>query len=280
MSTTLDILTAANDVAMHASAITANTQAIADACTSVQAQLDALQHQVDNPPLTFPALQSMGQGAPYIGWELLWGVGRSHPVSNPPVHGTASLTPGAPATLAFAPAKLAGGESDNLYMLRRLGKYIPPALLAAASRFTLSLRETISDISAPQALEIDYQLQRGTKLWNMGLQLKPSAPFWILRSYDYVARAWQSTGITVDQNKLKPGGGFSMLGEWHVDDTSVTLDAVTLADGQRHVVNMQHPVATAASPADAYNLAIQLDATADAKPYTAIIQDITVSLGV
>ena len=203
-------------------------------------------------------------------FELLWGVGRSHPVPNPPVHGTATWTPGEPAVLDFRPARLQG-DSDNLYCLRRLAQYLPD--FSAAASYTESETYQVSDLSAVQALETDWHIQLGQTVWNPGLQLLPGTP-WQVRGFDYVNKRWVSLGVTFDGGLLTAGLSFGA----EYGFTSKVLDFVAVTvNGHRTPVNFSQPVTTVATSATVFNKAVQADATSDARPYVLKVGKLTVS---
>lgn len=204
-------------------------------------------------------------------FELLWGVGRSHPVPNPPTHGTALWTPGEPATCDFRPVKL-NGDSDNVYCLRRLGQYIPPSL-AVATQFTESQTLQVNDPVAVQALETDWHVQIGTKVWNPGLQLLPGKP-WQVRGFDYINKKWVSLGINFDGNLLL--AGLTLSADYTFTPASLVFNAVSL-NGTKHPITFTQPVATAANAAIVFNKAIQCDARSDALPYSVKIGQMVVA---
>lgn len=232
--------------------------------TSQLAQLEA------NPPLTLIGLQ----GSP---WELLWGVGRSHPVTNPPIHGTASFVVGEPAEIIFAPAVLPSGESDNLFALRRTAPYIPLARLQSASKLTYSLQLGVSDPTAVQALETDLQMQLGTKVWEAGFQFHPGSPKWTLNVYNKAQGAWQPTGLTLDPALISGGKTASIVQELAIDPSGLTYTAISL-NGTRQSLGIHNPVVTDTHSFNYLNIAVQPDAMASAKPYNVTLGAVSLTL--
>lgn len=253
-----------------------NYQAIIDGAAQTVALLNAkdlaiqqLQQNAE-PTYIFPALQL----AP---WELLWGVGRSRPVNNPAVHGKATWTSGSPATVDFQPVSLLS-DCDNLYMLRRLGAYVPFADLQMASNFTYSITLAVSDLGAVQALELDYQRQIGPRIWSMGYQLFPASPQWQIRAFDYTKKSWIDTGLKLDPALLAPGKTLAIYAEFSCDGQSETHQTLTLNGGPKQQVNFTQPVFFARNSLTEFNVAVQLDAHQIAKPYVATLGDVTVAL--
>lgn len=219
------------------------------------------------PPVTInrtilPALQM----APF---ELLWGVGRSKPVTNPAVHGTATFTPGEPAILDFHPVVISG-DSDNLYCLRRLAQYLPDF-----SGMSHCLETEVYTVDKPQnvqAVETDWHIQIGKSVWNPGLQLLPGNP-WRVRGFNYTAKHWQDLGVTFDGNLLTTGVQFGA--EYIISQTSLSFVSVT-TNGEATPVSFVQPVVTASTSMMVFNKAIQTDATSDAKPYVLKVGKLTV----
>jgi hypothetical protein len=243
--------------------------------TAKYAQIADLSAQLAVSKGTFilPALQI----AP---WELLWGVGRSTPMATDD-HGQATFMPGEPAQIDFWPKTLASGESDNLYMVRRIGQYFPVSAIVGATRVTYSFDLGISNPLACQAFEWECQRQSGLKLWNMAWQLRPDNPVeWHLFAFDYSRREpdpWIPTGIIVDplllanRKLLSIGCGFSMT------DSSESHDYITI-NGKKSAVSFTQPVFTAAKPGTYFNVAMQPDAKVMAQPYMITLGNVTVSL--
>lgn len=213
-----------------------------------------------------PALQS----APF---ELLWGVGRSHPVNNPSTHGTATWTPGEPAILDYRPVLLPT-DRDNLYCLRRMGQYLPD--FSGATQFTESEVYTVSSLTAPEALEVDWHMQPvGAKVYNPGLQLLRGSPSWTVRLWNQFRGDWEPSGATFDGNALLAGLTFG--GEYLISPAGLTYVAVTVA-GARFPQSLTVP-AVAATPVtkQVFNKAVQTDSDSKANPYTLKIGKLTVS---
>lgn len=223
------------------------------------------------PPVTItktilPALQN----APF---ELLWGVGRSHPVNNPPTHGTATWTPGEPAILDYHPVPLPA-DRDNLYCLRRLGQYLPD--FSGATQFTESEVYTVSSLTAPEALEVDWHMQPvGAKVYNPGLQLLPGSPSWTVRLWNQFRGDWEPSGATFDGNALLTGLAFG--GEYAITPSGLTYLAVTVG-GVRFPQSLTvPPIAVAPVTKQVFNKAVQTDANGQAAPYTLRIGKMTVT---
>jgi len=231
-------------------------------------------YTVPQPPLPLPPVtvtQTILPALQIAPFELLWGVGRSHPVPNPPTHGTATWTPGEPTTCDFRPIKLPGGESDNLYALRRLGAYLPD--FSGITHLQESQTLQVSDPVAVQALETDWHIQISKSVWNPGLQLLPGSP-WSVRGFDYTAKKWVSLGVTFDGTAL--ASGLTLAAEYLISPTSLSFVSVTV-NGQRTPVSFVQPVVAMANAAMVFNKAVQLDARADALPYIVKIGKMTVS---
>ncbi len=222
------------------------------------------------PPVTItktilPALQI----SPF---ELLWGVGRSHPVTNPLIHGTATWNPGEPSVLDYHPVNIPS-DRDNLYCLRRLGKYVPD--FSGATKFTESEIYTVSDVNAPEALEADLHLQPvGTKVYNPGLQLLRGSP-WSVRLWDHVKKDWEPSGVSFNGNALL--AGLSIGAEYLISDAGLTYSAV-IVQGNRFPQSYFVPVVTAAEvTSQVFNKAVQVDANGTATPYVLKVGQLTVS---
>lgn len=220
------------------------------------------------PPVTInrtilPALQI----APF---ELLWGVGRTKPINNPPVHGTATYTPGEPAVIDYHPVVLPI-DRDNLYCLRRLASYLPD--FSGMTRCTESEVYTVDNPSNVQALETDWHIQIGKGIWNPGMQLLPGTP-WRVRGFDYTAKHWTDLGVTFDGSLLTKGILFGA--EYIISPDALTFVSVTVS-GVRTPVKFTQPVVQSANSAMVFNKAIQLDATANANPYVLKVGQLTVS---
>lgn len=221
------------------------------------------------PPLTItktilPALQTAS-------FELLWGVGRSNPVNNPPTHGTASWTPGEHATCDFRPIVLPNGESDNLYCLRRLAPYLPD--FSSMTHLSESEVYSVDKPQNVQALETDWHVQIGTRVWNPGLQLLPGKP-WSVRGFDYTAKKWVALGVTFDGSLLTKGVQFGA--DYIISPTSLAFTSVTI-NGEKTPLSFVQPVTMVATNAMVFNKSVQLDATGDAKPYVLKVGQLTVS---
>src|ERR1700756_5332393 len=89
------------------------------------------------PPAPTEVTKLMFVGLQTGSFQTLWGVGRTKPITNPPVHGTVTQTPGTPAMFDFHPV-VVSGDNDNLYNMRQLVTQIDPVLLQNATHFTNS----------------------------------------------------------------------------------------------------------------------------------------------
>jgi hypothetical protein len=235
------------------------------------AQIAQLQAITANPVLTLIALQSSP-------WELLWGVGRSKPINNPPVHGTATMIPGEPAIIDYHPAVI-DGDSDNLYCLRRLAPYVNLTRLQQATRFSLSYQLSINDLSAVQAIESDFQRQLGFKVWNMGYQLLPSGGgSWVVRAFNYTEKRWVTTGVSFNPDLITGGRTVGITSTYTLSSTSETHESIRFGDGPTQPVGFSQPVFTSKTMATAFNVACQLDSRSTAKPYTVKLGQVEVTL--
>jgi hypothetical protein len=203
-------------------------------------------------------------------FDMLWGVGRSKPIDNPPVHGSIVQIPGAPATFDFHPTVIAG-DSDNLYCLRRLIDQADPILLANAINFSNSAWVQIDNPANSQAFEFDYPtpLTKGT----MGIQLLPGKPAWSIRAFDYGISTWRPlAGTQFDPALLKTGAVFG--GEYTCDGEEVNHTAV-LINGVKIKVSYSQACGPKIPPR--LNAAFQMDATGDAKAYVVKLDKFTVT---
>lgn len=227
--------------------------------------------QLGPPTSILPALQI----APF---ELLWGVGRSNPVQNPSIHGTATWTPGEPATLDYHPVKLPT-DRDNLYCLRRLGQYIPD--FSAATKLVESQVLQVSDLSSPEAIETDWHLQAptviGSKVLNPGLQLLPTGKaIWTVRLWDHIKGGWElASKCTLDGSVLLAGVLFGA--EYYVSPAGLTYNAVTI-NGIRFAQTYSVPGKDAPPvKQQVFNKAIQVDANGAASPYQLKVGKMTIT---
>jgi hypothetical protein len=225
------------------------------------------------PPIPPPVNTTLLVGLNRSPFELLWGVGRSKPITNPPIHGTATWTPGEPGVLDFHPALLPGGESDNILAIQRLGQYLPD--FSQATKFSESQIYTVNDTKPVQALETDWHMQIGTKVWNPGLQLFPGKPNWSVRGFDYINKVWVPLGVTFDPAVLLTGcmiGGNYTISQLMMSHTAVTIN------GLKFPVSFAQSVATAAAiPQPAFVKSVQADANSLAQPYVLKVGKMQVS---
>lgn len=218
----------------------------------------------------FPALQTAL-------WEMQWGVGRSKPMVTDD-HGKATFMPGEPARIDFWPKTLASGDSDNLYMLRRLMPYLTPAFLQRVTEVTYSFTLGISNPLACQAFEWECQRQIGRKLWNMAWQLRPDNPAeWHLFAFSYSKKSWIPTGITVDPLLLAGGKLLTIACVFSLANDSVTHDSIEI-NGKLSSKAFTQPIFTAAQPDTYFNVAMQPDAKTLALPYVITLGNVMVSL--
>lgn len=201
------------------------------------------------------------QNAPF---ELLWGVGRTHPIQNPPIHGTATWTQGEPSVLDYKPVAIAG-DRDNLYALRELGSYLPD--FSAATSFTESEIYTVSDITAPEALEVDWHMQAkgSTQIANPGLQLLSGKPNWQVRGFDYIRKTWVPLNVTFPGTSLASGMQFGAT--YKLINGQLVFVEVDI-NGLKFPVTFSQALATGkAVAAQVFNKAIQTDCNGSATPY-------------
>jgi hypothetical protein len=215
------------------------------------------------------------QNAPF---ELLWGVGRSKPIQNPPVHGTATWTQGSPSVLQYNPVQLTG-DRDNIYVLRRMGNLGLPDF-SKATYFCESQIYAVSDVTAPEALEMDWHMQPvGTKILNPGLQLLAGKPVWSIRLWDEIKSSWQDAGVTFDGNILA-GNGAMFAGEYTVvPGVSFTYVSVSV-NGLKF--NLKTPYTQALKVGTAvtsmvFNKACQGDCDGLATPFTLKVDQLTLN---
>jgi hypothetical protein len=225
------------------------------------------------PPVTInstfiPAVQN----APF---ELLWGVGRSKPVNNPPVHGTATWTQGSPSVLTYAPADLPN-DRDNIYCLRRMGNLGLPDF-SKATYFSESEVYAVSDVLAPEALETDWHMQPvGTKIINPGLQFLAGKP-WNIRLWDQVKGSWQDAGVTFDGNILSGQGALFAAEYTVIPGTSFSCISVSVNGLKFPFKNpYTQPLKNgSAVTSPVFNKAVQADANGVATPYTLKVDQLT-----
>jgi hypothetical protein len=207
-------------------------------------------------------------------FELEWGVGRTHPVQNPQIHGTATWTPGEPSVLDYKPVMLSG-DRDNLYCPRRLGQYIPD--FSSATNFSESEVYTVNDITAPEALEVDWHMQAkgSAKIANPGLQLLSGNPNWQVRGFDYIRKVWVSLNVTFPGSALLAGLQFGA--DYKIDNISMSFVNVYL-NGIKFPVTFSQPLAVGSvASSQIFNKALQVDANGSAKPYVLKVGQLTVS---
>jgi len=211
--------------------------------------------------------------------ETLWYEARSPGAPKTGPHGTVAIVPGSPATADFKPAKLAGGESDNCYNLRRLYPTLTAdqkSIMETASKFSISCDYAMDPLTSVQAVELDYQIRKSSGVViNVGPQLLPVAGGWIIRGFDYVKKVWVPLGVTA---KVTAGKSIHLEVDATCDDKTVRFTEV-IVDGVATPVTFSHPVSQSQTNSPYCNAAYQLDATPDAKPYKATIDNLTVTFG-
>jgi hypothetical protein len=209
--------------------------------------------------------------------EQLWYEARSASSPKTGPHGTVTVTPGAPATADFHPVVLADKSSDNVYLLRRLYSTLTAAqklIMETATKFSISCDYMFDPLASVQAGELDYQIRKsdGTVI-NVGPQLFPSAGSWQLRGFDFVKKSWVALGVTA---KPTPGKMIHIEIQATCDGKTVQFVQV-IVDGTATPVAFSHPVTMDVKGQPYCNAAWQLDATGDAKPYKATINNLQVT---
>jgi hypothetical protein len=207
----------------------------------------------------------------------IWGVGRSTPVANPPVHGSISQVPGSPAQYDFKPALVKDPStgkfvSDNIYMLRQLLNQVDNNLLAAAKQFSNSFWLKIDNLNFCQAVEVDFPtpMTAGT----MGLQFLPGPTFWQVRAFDFNKSTWVALpGVLIPASQLLTG--VNLGGTYTCDGKTVTHTSVSVAGVTIPVNYSQACGPKRVQPL--LNAAFQLDATTDAKEYKPSIDNFSIS---
>lgn len=224
------------------------------------------------PPQVVTKTKVMFCGLQGGNFQTLWGVGRTKPINNPPIHGSVVQTPGQPSTFQFNPVSIQG-DSDNLYCLQRLVTQIDPSLLQNATQFSNSAWIQIDNPVNCQAFEFDLPtpLNAGT----MGIQLLPGKPFWSIRAFDYTIKSWRPLGAQTnfDPTLLQKGAVFG--GEYTCDGKTIEHKSVTI-NGTK--VNVTYSQSCGVPLEPRFNAAFQLDATGDAKPYKVLLNNFTVTL--
>lgn len=208
--------------------------------------------------------------------ETLWYEARSAGAPKTGPHGTITIIPGSPATADFHPVKLAGGQSDNVYCLSRLYPRLMPmqrAIMETATKFIISCDYMLSPLASVQAAELDYQIRKsnGTVI-NVGPQLIPDGLSWQVRGFDFVKKSWVPLGV-----KASPSAGKTTHLEVSATcDGKIVQFTQVVVDGVVTPVTFSHPVTMDKTGAPYINAAYQLDATSDAKPYKATVDNLTV----
>jgi len=209
--------------------------------------------------------------------ETLWYEARSPGSPKTGPHGTVAIVPGSPATADFKPTKLVGGESDNVYCLRRLYSTLTSdqkSLMETAKNFSISCDYIFDPLANVQAGELDYQIRKSNGVViNIGPQLLPITGGWVIRGFDYVKKVWIPLGVKATVTAGKPT---HLQLDATCDDKTVQFTQV-IVDGVATPVTFSHPVSQSTTNQPYCNAAYQLDATGDAKPYKAMINNLTVT---
>jgi hypothetical protein len=233
----------------------------------LQAELNALKPKV----VTLANIQAVIP-------ETLWYEARSPGAPKTGLHGTVAITPGSPATADFHPVNL-GGQSDNCYNLFRLYPQLTAdqrATLETAKNFSISCDYLFDPPASVQAGELDYQIRKSNGVViNVGPQLIPSGGGWRIRGFDYVNKVWVPLGAKAPVIPGKP----THLELYATCDDKVVQFTKVVVDGVTTLVTFSHPVSQSTTGQPYCNAAYQLDATGDAKPYKATINNLTVTFG-
>lgn len=208
--------------------------------------------------------------------ETLWYEARSAGAPKTGPHGTVLIKPGSPATADFHPVVLPGNQSDNCYNLQRLYSKLTgeqKTALEQATEFTISCDVALDPLVNVQAFELDYQPRKSSGVViNVGLQILGSASSWQVRLFDYVNKDWVPVGA-----KVTPKAGILT----HVEVSAVCDDKVVQfisvgVDKITTPVTFSHPVSMSILNSPYLNAAYQLDATGNALPYKATVDNLTV----
>jgi len=217
--------------------------------------------------------------------ETLWYEARSPGSPKTGPHGTITIVPGSPATADFHPMKLAGSESDNCYNLRRMyGDRTDEEklILETATKFSMACDWMLDPLSNVQAAELDFQTRKKTGVViNIGPQLLPDGKGgWSMRGFDFINKGWVPLGVKANP---KPGIPIRIQVDATCDDKTVQFTQILL-DGVAFPVNFSHPTGISKDQkgnvitgAPYINAAYQLDATGDAKPYRATVNNFEVT---
>jgi hypothetical protein len=238
------------------------------------AQIAALQKQIAD--LTAPKVVTLSN-IQAVAPETLWYEARDASAPKTGPHGMVTIVPGSPATADFHPIVLASGHSDNCYNLRRLYPTLTPAqraIMETATHFTISCDYLLDPLASVQAAELDYQIRKSTGVViNVGPQLLPITGGWIIRGFDYVKKDWVPLGVKA---MVTPGKPIYLEIDATCDDKTVQFTQV-IVDGVATPVTFSHPVSQSTTNQPYCNAAYQLDATKDAKPYKASINNFQVT---
>lgn len=210
--------------------------------------------------------------------ETLWYEARSPGAPKTGPHGTITIAPGSPATADFHPVNI-GGQSDNVYCLRRLYSTLTAAqrsIMETAKSFSISCDYLFDPLASVQAGELDYQIRKSSGVViNIGPQLLPQSGGWIVRGFDYINKDWIPLGVKA---MPQPGKMIHLELDATCDDKIVQFTSVAV-DGVITPVTFNHPVSMSTAGQPYINAAYQLDATGDGKPYKAKIDNFQVTFG-
>ena len=238
------------------------------------AQIAALRQQIAD--LTAPKVVTLSN-IQAVAPETLWYEARDASAPKTGPHGTVTIIPGSPATADFHPIVLASGHSDNCYNLRRLYPTLTPsqrAIMETATHFTISCDYLLDPLANVQAAELDYQIRKSSGVViNIGPQLLPVTGGWIIRGFDFVKKVWVPLGAKAT---VTPGKPIHLEIQATCDDKTVQFTEV-IVDGVATPTTFSHPVSQSTTGQPYCNAAYQLDATGDAKPYKASINNFQVS---
>src|SRR5580765_1102721 len=212
--------------------------------------------------------------------ETLWYEARDASAPKTGPHGTVTIVPRSPATADFHPIVLASGHSDNCYNLRRLYPTLTAAekaIMETATKFSISCDYIFDPLSSVQAGELDNQYRKSNGVViNIGPQLLPVAGGWLVRGFDFVNKNWVPLGVKASVTPGKP----THLEVYATCDDKVVQFTRVVVDGVSTPVTFSHPTGISRDKNGVVitgqpyaNAAYQLDATGDAKPYKATVDN-------
>lgn len=218
------------------------------------------------PPLPVQITKIVIPGVQMGSFTSVWGVGRSEPTPNPPVHGSVTQVPGSPSVFNFSPAKIVNSKgqpaSDNLYNFRDFTDQVDLTLLAKATQFSNSMWLELNQPVNSQAVELDFPLP--SFVGTMGLQFFPtSSSMWQVRAFDFNKKSWVALPGTSFPAALLVAGTV-VGGTYTCDGKIVVHTSVTVGN---NVIPVSYTQPCGVSRALSLKAAFQLDATGDAKAY-------------